>query len=674
MRCAELLREALALWRGTPYSGLDVPLLADEAERLTECRLTALEVLYQAELASGRHTAVVTELTDMARRHPLREGLTELLMLALWRCGRQSAIVEMCARLPLAPRIAGELLRTRRGDATELVAELADKQRRLDLLDSDGDPQTAVRSVFSWSYQHLPAEAARVFRLLASLPGAEADTYAIAALAGSDLRTTRHTLSVLVRAHLLDELKPGRYQQHDLLCAYAAELAESTEDGAAAFTRLCAYYQHTAKLATNFLVHAADLRPAAPVPAGPTPTFTNHDDAFAWLDAERHNLLAIAEQAARDPESSVPTTLSTLLWRSLDTGGYYDEAATLHTLAIAAGRRHGNLVAEAYAARCLAITNRRLGNITDAMHHAEHALTLCRRAGHPLLEASTLSDMGALYADTGHFHKAAEYFEQAITLRSIADFPSVIDRANLGNLYDAQTGRTTRRPASPGGGPHPCGEGADHHARQQVPHGPRTDHAGPGTPQTGQPERGPNPPTRGPGDRPHHRRTQPGGESTEPPGRNPTGRRRRGRGPEPAHQRRHGRVGHQRPGGVGQRPHRPGQRPRKSGCRRGRDPPLADSADHLPRPRPTPGNGGSGKAHEVTRRLHPTTRTMGRERLPARAKTFSTGAVRRWRQRGAVAGSGCQTHTRNAPKHSPTTAAAGERLPKPAKRSLGTVR
>ena len=53
----------------------------------------------------------------------------------------------------------------------DLAGELTDQQRRLDLLDAGGDPRTAVRAVFSWSYRHLDAAAARAFRLLGLHPG-----------------------------------------------------------------------------------------------------------------------------------------------------------------------------------------------------------------------------------------------------------------------------------------------------------------------------------------------------------------------------------------------------------------------------------------------------------------------------------------------------------------------
>ncbi|ONI92319.1 hypothetical protein ALI22I_04450 [Saccharothrix sp. ALI-22-I] len=135
--------------------------------------------------------------------------------------GAARALVERCARLPLALRITAELIRSRptRG-LSEFVDELSGQQGALDLLDADGDPHTAVRAVFSWSYRRLDAVAARVFRLLGLHPGHDADDHAAAALAGVSLRETRRALDMLRRAHLVDQISDGRYQPHDLLRAY----------------------------------------------------------------------------------------------------------------------------------------------------------------------------------------------------------------------------------------------------------------------------------------------------------------------------------------------------------------------------------------------------------------------------------------------------------------------
>src|SRR5581483_6641662 len=66
-----------------------------EAERLEELRLTALELRYDAELACGRHDAVVAELEALTAEHPYRERFLHQRVLALYRCGRQAEALEV---------------------------------------------------------------------------------------------------------------------------------------------------------------------------------------------------------------------------------------------------------------------------------------------------------------------------------------------------------------------------------------------------------------------------------------------------------------------------------------------------------------------------------------------------------------------------------------------------
>jgi class 3 adenylate cyclase/DNA-binding winged helix-turn-helix (wHTH) protein len=90
-RAATLLREGLALWRGTAYVEVaDEAWARPEAERLEELRLSAIEDRIEAELSLGRHAALVPELELLATRYPTRERLVGQLMLALYRCGRQA--------------------------------------------------------------------------------------------------------------------------------------------------------------------------------------------------------------------------------------------------------------------------------------------------------------------------------------------------------------------------------------------------------------------------------------------------------------------------------------------------------------------------------------------------------------------------------------------------------
>jgi DNA-binding SARP family transcriptional activator len=88
---AEKLRRALALWRGEPLAGLPLNGVArGELSRLDVARTTVREQLAQIELDLGRHQQVVDELRGWVSEHPLDERLRALLMLALYRCGRQA--------------------------------------------------------------------------------------------------------------------------------------------------------------------------------------------------------------------------------------------------------------------------------------------------------------------------------------------------------------------------------------------------------------------------------------------------------------------------------------------------------------------------------------------------------------------------------------------------------
>ena len=84
------LRDALALWRGQALAEFSEPFARVEGAHLEELRLACLEDRIEADLAIGRHADVVGELEALVARHPLREALHRLLMLAFYRGGRQA--------------------------------------------------------------------------------------------------------------------------------------------------------------------------------------------------------------------------------------------------------------------------------------------------------------------------------------------------------------------------------------------------------------------------------------------------------------------------------------------------------------------------------------------------------------------------------------------------------
>ena len=95
----EALDEALALWRGEPLADLAGEIFAQRPiGRLEELRDRALERRVEARLALGRHADVIPELSELAAAAPLRERLHELLMLTLYRSGRQVDALNVFSR------------------------------------------------------------------------------------------------------------------------------------------------------------------------------------------------------------------------------------------------------------------------------------------------------------------------------------------------------------------------------------------------------------------------------------------------------------------------------------------------------------------------------------------------------------------------------------------------
>ena len=97
---AEVLADALALWRGPPLADFADAMFARAAiARLEERRLVALEEQAEARLALGEHSLLAGELGELVAYHPLRERLRAAHMIALYRAGRQAEAVNSYSQL-----------------------------------------------------------------------------------------------------------------------------------------------------------------------------------------------------------------------------------------------------------------------------------------------------------------------------------------------------------------------------------------------------------------------------------------------------------------------------------------------------------------------------------------------------------------------------------------------
>jgi len=324
-----------------------------------------------------------------------------------------------CARLPLALRVAAEFAASRPAmTISQLTGELADERRRLFLLDADGDPRTAIRSVFSWSYRHLPADAARAFRLLGPHPGPDIDPAATAALTAATLEHSQLILDQLSCAHLIYSVQPGRYGLHDLLRAYAKDVARDnpgeTED---ALTRVLDYYLATASAAMNTLF------PAEHAPAEPaaSPHVASPASARAWLDTERANLVSAVAYCAGNGRPGYATRLAATLFRYLD-DGHYSDAIVVHSHARLAAQRMDDRAAEAIALGNLGVVAWRQGRYDQAVGFHERALALSQEAGEHVGQGRALGNLGLVHWQHGRYPEAASKLGQALALfREIGD-------------------------------------------------------------------------------------------------------------------------------------------------------------------------------------------------------------------------------------------------------------
>jgi tetratricopeptide (TPR) repeat protein/transcriptional regulator with XRE-family HTH domain len=355
----------------------------------------------------------------------------------------------LCARLPLALRIAAELAVARAAaPLADLVAELA--AARLDLLDA-GEDRADVRAVFSWSFRQLPDDVAGAFALMGLHPGADLDVHAAAALTGTTAGQAGRVLGRLHRASLVQASGPGRYGMHDLLRAYAREQAAARDNGGQreqALTRLFDYYLAAAAGAMGVLFPAeAHLRPRVPPAAAEMPTMLGEADTRAWLDAERANLVAVVVHCAGHGWPRHTTGLAGTLFRYLMTGGRLPEALTVWDHALHGARRCGDLAAEASALNGLGSVAGQRGRFRDAAGHFQAALERYRKCGDRTGEARVLYNLGITEQQLHNHRSAAGYYRQSIaafegagdslgTARALADLAGA--ETELGSYDQAE--------------------------------------------------------------------------------------------------------------------------------------------------------------------------------------------------------------------------------------------
>jgi DNA-binding SARP family transcriptional activator len=210
-------------------------------------------------------------------------------------------ILARCSGLPLAlALVAARASAHPDTPLAHLSAELNRVPRPLDAFSSD-DASTDARAVFSWSYAAVSLPAAALFRALGLHPNAPIAGVAAASLIGGDLAATHVLLSELERAHLVMRAAPDRYGMHDLLHAYARELALAQGDNAneRVESRMFDHYLGVAHRSDVLLdPHRDPIVVPEPTVGVQEVQLLSHRDAMQWCLAEHATVLAILDLAA----------------------------------------------------------------------------------------------------------------------------------------------------------------------------------------------------------------------------------------------------------------------------------------------------------------------------------------------------------------------------------------
>ncbi|WP_233223913.1 tetratricopeptide repeat protein [Amycolatopsis sp. CA-128772] len=332
-------------------------------------------------------------------------------------------LVRYCGRLPLALRIAASQVTAPHVTVGDVVAELADERVRLDALSQDGDDRAAVRAVFDWSYQRLPAEHARVFRRLGLHPGEEFGVAAAAAVTGLELPEARRVLTALARAHVIESAAGRqRYRFHDLLRAYAAERAERDDPPAEvkqARRALLMWYAHHAKIALEILFPAhRDWDPAMRLDTRTRPEIrlSGREETWAWTVLEVDNLVAATRAADLHEETPLTLLLVKTTAMILHRRGRWDDLVDLRSRALAAARRTGDPREEMQVLIGLGETYQVLDRWQDAESALRTALGMAHDLEEPWCEATALLQLGDGCWVQGQYAQARNYLQAAVPL------------------------------------------------------------------------------------------------------------------------------------------------------------------------------------------------------------------------------------------------------------------
>lgn len=327
-------------------------------------------------------------------------------------------VLAHCGRLPLAVALVAERLAAHPLTLTDLETELTEERQRLTALTAD-DEDTNVRAVFSWSYRALPAEAARMFRLLGLHPGRHISVSAAAELTETSTAEARNLLRVLAGSHLIEESTRQRFFFHDLLRVYAIERARSEEQKTTrddARRRELIWYTQTAEEADRLLAPYNHENQS-----GQTGVFRTYEEALDWCEIELPNFTAVVSLAVHTGQPEAAWNLPRALFSFFHLRKPWSTWDATYQLGLHAARQEGNPHAEADMLQGLGLVRLGLHEFDEALAHFQTSLDILDQQQDSSGEAWSVVGIGLAHAGRGSFDVARPFLEQGLAIQRASD-------------------------------------------------------------------------------------------------------------------------------------------------------------------------------------------------------------------------------------------------------------
>jgi DNA-binding SARP family transcriptional activator/tetratricopeptide (TPR) repeat protein len=344
-------------------------------------------------------------------------------------------IVASCGNLPLAVRVAGARLATRRQWTPRLLANrLTGERRRLDEL-SAGDQQ--VRATMELSFRSLEPAAQKAIRRLGHLGSAVFQSWVVARALDIEIAAAEQVVEQLVDSHLVDytfvdDTGLVRYRLHDLVRIYAREEAERHESRADLLASTARVVGGWSAILDRFREHVVDNVTSGAIPLAAPRTGGEVDpevletalaDPRGWLDIEQVSLVLAVERAAEMGLDELAVSVASVLCSSkYALNNVMDLWNRAYQAALAAARDAGNTHGEAVLLAELGQLRYEQDRFADARRCLTDVVERFRDLHDPRGEASALCALGLACREQGYLPEAEHFLAQASVLcQGLAD-------------------------------------------------------------------------------------------------------------------------------------------------------------------------------------------------------------------------------------------------------------